>query len=208
MKGYKEIICEICGKRGTVPNKRKLNYCNDLECERMMKEIKRKEAKDRFNAKNKISSQPIVEEEKKVKVWQPQETRTVNTTAYENLDISDIRELSRQLGTIRYTLIQMIEKERAKIESAGKFDDTLIHSFEFENLTKEQVWEKYLETKQQRTNRRQNRYRYTIIKGILDSIKIKNPDKYVVMAINGCKSTRDFDKYIEELKEDKELFAN
>lgn len=208
MKGYKEIICEICGKKETVPSKRKLNYCNDLDCERMMKEIKRKEAKDRFNAKNKISSQPIVEEEKKVKVWQPQETRTVNTTAYENLDISDIRELSRQLGTIRYTLIQMIEKERAKIESAGKFDDTLIHSFEFENLTKEQVWEKYLETKKQRTNRRQNRYRYTIIKGILDSIKIKNPDKYVVMAINGCKNTRDFDKYIEELKEDKELFAN
>ena len=64
MVGFKKIICEICGKEEMVSNKRKLNYCNDLDCERMMKELKKKETRDRFNAKNKISSKPILEEKK------------------------------------------------------------------------------------------------------------------------------------------------
>lgn len=205
MRSYRKIICEICGKTAEIPNTRRLDYCDNPSCGEEMRKRKRKETVERFNAKNQITKQ----DERIVKVsrqWQPQEARTVNTTASESLDISDIRELARQLGTIRFTLIQMIEKERAKLESANKDGDTLIHCFEFDDLTKEQVWEKYLETKEKRTNRRQNRYRYTIIKGLLDAIKIKNPDKYIVQSINGCKSTRDFDKYIEELKKDRELF--
>lgn len=205
MESFRKIICEICGKQEMITNRRRLDYCNNPECEKKMRDIKKKEAKDRFNAKNQIAKQNerIINASKP---WQPQETRTVNTTASESLDISDIRELARELGTIRFTLIQMIEKERAKLESANKDGDTLIHCFEFDDLTKEQVWEKYLETKEKRTNRRQNRYRYTIIKGLLDAIKIKNPDKYIVQSINGCKTTRDFDKYMEELKKDRELF--
>ena len=206
MKSYRKIVCEICGKTAEIPNTRRLNYCDNPNCGEEIRKIKRKEAMERFNNKNQIAKQ----DERIVKVskpWQPQEARTVNTTASESLDISDIREVARQLGAIRYTLIQMIEKERTKLETANKDGDTLVHSFEFEDLTMEQVWQKYLETKKKRTNRRQNRYRYTIIKGLLDSIKIKNPDRYIVQSINGCKTTRDFDKYIEELKKDNELFV-
>ena len=206
MIGYKRIVCEICGKEAVVSKKRKLDYCNNPECEKEMKILKRKETMQRFNEKHGIEKVEQEETIKKPSTWQPVENRKVDTEAVSNLDVSDIRELARQLGSIRYMLIQLIEKEREKIENASKEDSTLIHSFEFENLTKEEVWQKYLETKERRVNRRQERYRYAIIKGLLDSIKVKNPDKYIVQAINGCKETRNFDEYIDELKKDKELF--
>ena len=122
------------------------------------------------------------------------------------MDIADIRELARQLGTIRYSLIQLIEKERSKMERGTKDSDTLQHAFEFENLTKEEVWEKYNEIKETRTKRRATKYRYLIIKMLLDSIKIKNPDKFLVEAINGCKTERNLGDYLKELEKDKELF--
>lgn len=201
MKNYRKIICEICGKEDEVPNTRRLDYCNNPECGDKMRIKKRKETMERFNAKNKI----VEQDEYIVRTSLPVE-RSVDSTAGDTMDISDIRELARQLGSIRFSLIQLIEKERAKIDTVNKGDDILIHSFEFDNLTKEEVWEKYLETKKRRISRRQEKYRYTIIKGLLDSIKIKNPDKYIVQSINGCKTTRDFDKYIEEMKKDRDIF--
>ena len=99
-----------------------------------------------------------------------------------------------------------MEKERSKMERDTKDSDTLQHAFEFENLTKEEVWEKYNEIKETRTQRRATKYKYLLIKMLLDSIKIKNPDKFLVEAINGCKTERNLGDYLKELEKDKELF--
>ena len=215
MERMRKIICEICGSQVEVPMRRRLDYCDNEYCKLEMKKRQALEASKRFYSKqNKtqiITTQtntattPIVTP-KKFKQFVEPEQRIVSTNAAEIMDIADIRELTRQLGTIRYSLIQLIEKERSKMERDTKDSDTLQHAFEFENLTKEEVWEKYNEIKETRTQRRATKYRYLIIKMLLDSIKIKNPDKFLVEAINGCKTERNLGDYLKELEKDKELF--
>lgn len=210
MERMRKIIFEICGSQAEVPMRRRLDYCK-LE----MKKRQALEASKRFYSKQNetqiITTQtntattPIVTP-KKFKQFVEPEQRIVSTNAAEIMDIADIRELTRQLGAIRYSLIQLIEKERSKMERNTKDSDTLQHAFEFENLTKEEVWEKYNEIKETRTQRRATKYRYLIIKMLLDSIKIKNPDKFLVEAINGCKTERNLGDYLKELEKDKELF--
>ena len=195
--------------------RRRLDYCDNEYCKLEMKKRQASEASKRFYSKQNetqiITTQtntattPIVTP-KKFKQFVEPEQRIVSTNAAEIMDIADIRELARQLGTIRYSLIQLIEKERSKMERGTKDSDTLQHAFEFENLTKEEVWEKYNEIKETRTKRRATKYRYLIIKMLLDSIKIKNPDKFLVEAINGCKTERNLGDYLKELEKDKELF--
>lgn len=228
----KEIVCEICGKKALVDTKRKLNYCNNASCELEIKKRKRKETLEKYYNRThntvkerteeidkdvrsplevikqikareeKYTNEPIVKE---VKVNTETE-RKVSTTAMENLDISDLIEISRELGEIRYRLIQKIEQERENIKKYEHCDNTLVHTFEFEELTKEEVWKRYLENKDTRTKRRMSKYRHAILKAMLDNITIKNPNKFVVTAINGGKDTRDFEDYIEELKKDDSLF--
>lgn len=215
MERMRKIICEICGSQAEVPMRRRLDYCDNEYCKLEMKKRQALEASKRFYSKQNetqiITTQtntattPIVTP-KKFKQFVEPEQRIVSTNAAEIMDIADIRELTRQLGAIRYSLIQLIEKERSKMERDTKDSATLQHAFEFENLTKEEVWEKYNEIKETRTQRRATKYRYLIIKMLLDSIKIKNPDKFLVEAINGCKTERNLGDYLKELEKDKELF--
>ena len=215
MERMRKIICEIYGSQAEVPMRRRLDYCDNEYCKLEMKKRQASEASKRFYSKQNetqiittqtnIATTPIVTPKKFKKFVEP-EQRIVSTIAAEIMDIADIRELTRQLGTIRYSLIQLIEKERSKMERDTKDSETLQHAFEFENLTKEEVWEKYNEIKETRTQRRATKYRYLIIKMLLDSIKIKNPDKFLVEAINGCKTERNLGDYLKELEKDKELF--
>lgn len=211
----KEIICEICGKHALVNWTRSINYCDDPQCVITMKRRKNKEAIERFN-KNKLQqiqantaeeTKETVEPTELVKLTNEVEERKVSLTAYNEMRIGDIRDIARQLGSLRYQLIQLVEKERKVIEDASKDTFTLTHCFEFEELSKEDVWEKYLETKRKRTERRTSKYRYAILKAMLDAIAIKNPDKFVAQAVNGCKTTRDFAEYVKELENDPNFFA-
>lgn len=204
---YKKIVCEVCKKEATVPTTRRTNYCDNAEC---IKEIKRRqsnEASKRYFAKKREESGKTNEEVKEI-FKNLQVKRTVNTEAIENLYITDIIELARELGNIRYRLIELIQKAQEEIEVGNKCDEVLVHAFEFEELTKEEVWEKYQTEKRTRNKRRQAKYRYSILKGMLDHITIKAPSKFVAQAVQGCKDTRKFDEYVKDLQKDKELFSS
>lgn len=208
----KEIICEICGKRALVNCVRRANYCDDPQCVTTMKNRKNREAVERFKQKQIAAStveetKETVEPAEPVKLTNEVEERKVSLTAYNEMKIGDIRDISRQLGSLRYQLIQLVEKERKVIEDANKDAFTLTHCFEFEELSKEDVWEKYLETKKKRTERRVSKYRYVILKAMLDAVAIKNPDRFVAQAVNGCKTTRDFTEYVRELENDPDFFV-
>lgn len=226
----KVIVCEICGEKAEVDLKRKLNYCDNPKCELELKRKKRQETLKKYydRTHNKVVEnieevekdiRSPLEVIKQIKAREEKDKeitlsvkvnddskRKVNTTAIENLEVSDLIEISRELGEIRYRLIEKIEKERENIKSFEHCDNTLVHAFEFEELDKEEVWAKYLENKETRTKRRMSKYRYAILKAMLDNITIKNPNKFVVEAINGGKETRDFENHIEELKKDESLF--
>lgn len=224
MVNRKVIVCEICGKTVEVDAKRKLNYCDNKSCEQELKKRRRKEVLQKYYERTHNTVNVRVEEiEREVRTplevikqlkaredyfdKEKNETnKKINTTAIENVDIADLLEISRELGEIRYRLIQKIEQERENIKKYEHEDNTLVHAFEFEELSKEEVWERYLENKESRTKRRMSKYRHAILKAMLDNITIKNPNKFVVTAINGGKGTRDFEEYVEELKKDDSLF--
>lgn len=226
MSNKKVIVCEICGRTAEVDLKRRLNYCDNKSCEQELKKRKRKEAIQKYYEKTHNTVNARIEEvEREVRspievikqikareeyFEQPtvvsKENKKINTVAIENVEIADLVEISRELGEIRYRLIGMIEKERENIKKYEHGDITLVHTFEFEELSKDEVWEKYIESKETRTKRRMSKYRYAILKAMLDNITIKNPNKFVVTAINGGKDTRDFEEYVEELKKDSTLF--
>ena len=219
MRQYKQIVCDICGDVAEVPLNRKFNYCDKEQCV--------KEARDRIHLTNSrkyyLKKKQEMEAMKEAKNEEPQQVekptysqienvvisngKKVNTTAITNTDFSDIREIARRLGTIRYELIQLIEKEREEIRKLDKEDITLLHSFELDNLTKEEVYELYLKTKDRRTDRRGGKYRYSIINAILSAIDIKNPDKFIAMAISQGKTSPNFEEVIESLKKDETLFC-
>jgi len=65
----------------------------------------------------------------------------------------------------------------------------------------------YLQTKKRRTGRRTNKYRYNIIQTLLSSILIKNPDKFVIQAVQGARDDADFKNVIKKLTENDELYV-
>ena len=205
MERKRKIVCKICGKEAYVPQRRKIDYCDDPACKEAIYQESRKQAMKKWTNKQKgINNVPQPSMSKDVK---PQYEKKVNTEAAERVDIADILELARQFDACRLQLIQLIEKERRTRENFEKAQCTYNHAFEFEDLTKDEVWEVYQKTKEERTNRRQSKYRYSILKTILDSIEIRKCNKFVVQAIQGCKTTRDFDNYIQNtLRKDEELF--
>ena len=210
MHSYKKIICENCGKTAFVPKIRRINVCTNPECERIVRENHRKLAKEKFADKqrelkkqNELINEQQVEEEKV-----EEKDKKIDTTAYDNTSFSDIRELARELGSIRYQLIEALEKEKKLIEMTNEEDNSfLIHYLEFEDFSETEIYNKCMEVKERRVKRRSAKYRSALIKKLLNSIKIKTPERFVVQAINGCKKTRDFEKYLEELSKDETYFS-
>lgn len=119
-------------------------------------------------------------------------------------DISDILEISKELGAIRFKLIQMVEKAREDVKYHNIADQTFLHRLEFlDELSDEEAIKMLLEEKKSRESRRNYKNRQYLIEALLNSILIKNPNAFVVKAING---KGDILKVIDELKQDEALF--
>lgn len=119
-------------------------------------------------------------------------------------DISDIIEVSKELGAIRFKLIQMVEKAREDVKYHNIADQTFLHRLEFlDELSDEEAVKMLLEEKKSREKRRNYKNRQYLIETLLKSISIKNPNAFVVKAING---KGDILKVIDELKQDETLF--
>jgi len=129
MKGFKIIQCEICGILAQVPAKRKIAYCNKKSCEKRAKEAHRQETYRKSNEKIKNHSREIKriaeayknnETEEQIKTTNLVCTKVVNIDAIEKTPIGDIREIARELGTIRFRLIEMLQKEQEQIKQKEK----------------------------------------------------------------------------------------
>ena len=231
MRSFKTITCEICGQFAQVPSTRRLSYCDNPECvkeftkrknaEYMKRYLSKRKAKEKDEQEREVANEiinyvepytpepdlPINVKSEFKEVKSILEKKKINTEALDKIEIYDIREIARELGTIRFRLIEMYQKENEQVKSLEKEDITLLHAFELENLTKEEVWKMYQETKSRRTNRRGGKDRKLLIETLLNSIRVKNPDKFIVKAINDGKQSKDFPDVIEELKKDDTLFV-
>lgn len=119
-------------------------------------------------------------------------------------NIGDILQLARDFGSFRYGLIQALQKEQLEEEKYNKADQTFLHKLEFlEELTDEEATTMIIEEKKSREQRRNVKNRKYLIKAMLDSIKMKNPNAFIVKAIQ---SEGDILKTMEQLKQDDDLY--
>ncbi len=119
-------------------------------------------------------------------------------------DVGDILQLARDFGTLRYSLITALKAEDEKVSKFDKQDQTFLHKLEFlEELTDDEAMKMIIEEKKSRENRRNVKDRRYLIKAMLDSIKMKNPNAFIVQAIQG---KGDILKTMDKLKQDNNLY--
>ena len=123
-------------------------------------------------------------------------------------DTGDIIEIAKQLGTIRFQLVQMIEKERSNITIYDKEDQDFLHKLEnLEELTDKEAIEMFIKEKKNRENRRSYKVRYYLIQCLLESITLKNPSAFIIQTIQRSKDFTYVPRVIEELKKDPNLYC-
>ncbi len=201
--------CKYCGCEFEQPKRgRKKDYCNKEECLRQARnEAKRKWYANKIKKELSGTKHRIInktEEEKKPIVIYSSIDRAEHKLQMP--DIGDIRQLAQEIGTARFQLIQMIEKERKSISEYDKYDQDFLHKLEnLEELTDQEVINLVLEEKKNRESRRNNKVRYYLIQGLLDGITIKNPPAFVAQAIQRSKDFEYVPRTIQELKKDESL---
>lgn len=121
-------------------------------------------------------------------------------------DIGDILEVARNLGTIRFQLVEMITKNSEQISKFDKEDQTFLHKLEFlEELTDEEAKEMIIAEKKSRELRRNVKNRRCLIETLLTSILVKNPNAFVVKAIQ-YEDDKDIYRRVAKLKKDDNLY--
>lgn len=198
--------CKYCGEEFE-PNTRgrKKAYCNKAEC---IKKARNEANRKWYSSKMKTlkgTKNRIIEQKEEKKVVYSSTDKIDNNLKQQ--DISDIVQIARDLGTIRFQLIQMLQKENEKISNYDKADQDFLHKIEnLEELTDEEAIALVVEEKKSRENRRSNKNRQYLIKGLLDGIIIKNPSQFIIRAVQRSKDYTYIPKVMEELKQDESLY--
>jgi len=119
--------------------------------------------------------------------------------------IAEILDISKRLGAIRLELIELVEKTREEVKDYNKNDQTFLHTLEFlDELTEKEAIDMIIKEKKSREERRSAKNKLYLISALLDSMLMKNPNAFVVKAING---KGDIVKIIEDLKQDNSLYV-
>ena len=197
------MICKYCKCEFEQPKKgRKKEYCNKPDCIRQARnEANRKSYAKRMKVL-KDTLYNVVEQKEEKKIIYSSKDKI--DTKIEMTDVGDILQLARDFGTLRYSLITALREEDERVSKFDKQDQTFLHRLEFlEELTDEEATKMIIEEKKSRENRRNVKNRRYLIKAMLDSIKMKNPNAFVVRAIQ---SKGDILKTMEQLKQDDTLY--
>ena len=182
--------CKYCGEE-FLQNKRgkRKDYCNRIDCLRKAKnEAQRKWYANKLN-KLKGTNMKIIEQKN---VVYSSTDREIN--AAKNEDFSEVIQLARELGTVRYRITEAIKKCSPEQSNSDKQDEIFLH--EIENLIKQDVvtTDDIVNTVKPYLNKRANRRfikdKQEMLKHLIQGV-ISNPNQYVVEFIKN----RDNRKY-------------
>ena len=191
-------ICKYCGEEFEYSNRGKERvHCRKEECLRKAKN----EAQKKWYA-NKVKKELngtniriVSKEENKPQIVYSSKDRTDNRL--ENEDFSDIIEVSRELGTVRFKIIEMLNKENKKQSFYDGQDQDFLHKLEnLEEITDTEAVNMIIEEKRKRETRRSHKMRQTMLRTMINGMP-KNPNAYVVETIKN----RDNFKYRQRVKE-------
>lgn len=194
----RKAICKYCGEEFEYSNRGKERvHCRKEKC---LKESKN-EAQRKWYA-NKVkkelcntSIRIISKEENKPQIVYSSKDREDNRLEKE--DFSDIIEVSRELGAVRFKITEMINKESKKQSFYDKQDQDFLHKLEnLEEITDTEAVNMIIEEKRKRETRRSHKMRITMLSTMINGMP-KNPNAYVVETIKN----RDNFKYRQRVKE-------
>lgn len=119
----------------------------------------------------------------------------------------DILELAKQIGDIRYKLIQMIQGLGENENDYNAEDQDFLHKIEnIEELSEEEALNIIKEEQAKRKKRRNCKTRKHLIQLLLNGFLIKNPYMYILKAIEKSKNWTYIPRVAEELKKDERLY--
>lgn len=199
-KKSKNPKCKYCGEE-FIQNKkgRKRDYCSKEECIRQAKnETQRKWYSNKLQALQGVKTR-IIEQKEEKKVVYCSTDRAINSV--NNEDFSDVIELARELGAIRFKITEKIKELSPKQSFFDKQDDIFLH--QIENLAKkdevyeEEVLEIVREYFNKRPNRRVVKDKQEMLKHLIQGL-ISNPNQYVVEFLKN----RDNRTYNPKIKEE------
>jgi hypothetical protein len=200
----KEYICKYCGEKFTINHFRQsTEHCKKEECIKKNK----KEIIERYLAKKKDKN--IIKDinkdiNKDISKNISEDINKSEIKTYKNEGYEDILKLAKELGRIRFELIELIKKESENVSEYDKKDQTFLHSLEFlDTLSDEDAIKMVIEEKKNRVVRRNIKNRKLLIQSLLDGISIKAPNAFVSQVIN---SDEDFKKKINKLKKNEVLW--
>ncbi len=177
-----ENKCKYCGDIIQQPKRgKKRNYCRKTECIRKA----RNEANRRWYAnKMKVlegAKNRIIEQKEEKKIIYSSTDRAIHSAKTE--DFTDVIELARKLGAIRFEIVETIKKLNPEQSKKDKIDQIFLHDIENE-MKKDIVYEedmlkiirKYIEN---RPDRRIIKDKQEMLRHLIQGL-ISNPNQYVV----------------------------
>lgn len=221
---YKNIICKYCKEPATVTTLRKNDYCDKEDCRLLAHNEASKNCYSKNISKSKVKTNEVIVENatsnKDIQIVsnmpkidiQPVVAkkvteRKVSTEAVDSMYIADILEFARKYDDLRYEGIKLIQKEVAKEKGYNKTGDMLLHMLEFEDISAER-WASLREpVTSDRVDRRRTKIRRQIYNEFIENMPIRSAKDFVRLALEGARTTRDFDKYLVGLRDNERLFA-
>ena len=122
-------------------------------------------------------------------------------------EYEDILEISKELGNIRYKLIQMIQSLNLEETKYNMQDQDFLHKIEnIEDLTEEEALDIIRVEQSKRKTRRICKTRKHLIQVLLNGFLIKSPYTYMQKVIEKSKDWTYIPRIAEELKTDNKLY--
>lgn len=173
--------CKFCGEEINQPKRgRKREYCNKEDCLRQARnEANRKWYANKMNKELAGVKHRIVNKEEK-KILYSSTDKVMNVTAKE--DFSDVVELARKLGAIRYEITEYIKSLNPERSNFDKQDQVFLHNIEElmkqDEIAEEDVLKIFKEYLDKRPNRRIIKDKQEMLRHLIQGL-ISNPNQYV-----------------------------
>lgn len=187
--------CKYCGEIFFVNRGRMTDHCRKEDCLRQAKN----EANRKWYAKKmqvlKGTKNRIIEQKK---VVYSSTDKAINNL--ENEDFTEVIELARELGAVRFKIIEAIKKCSPEQSSCDKENQVFLHNFE-ELAKKDEVYvddivKLFVEQIDKRQNRRAVKDKEEMLKHLIQGC-IANPTAYVSQFIKN-RNTRTYKPQIKE----------
>jgi hypothetical protein len=119
----------------------------------------------------------------------------------------EIMDLYNRCDELRKEAIYWWNKARNEAEHYTKTGDMLLHQLEFLDLSDNDILKNAHMVKTDRAIRRGRKVSALVLFEIVCSFGLRNATKFGEKAIEGAKTEKEFQKYLEKLKYDKELYS-